>query len=170
MKKLIFCCLFVLLLWVPGISAAQDSATTVIDFSGELVDQDATPVSGVLPLEFRIFSDGKSKKAIAIEKHYVSVVDGRYAVTLGENSEISTKKPTMVVAVYLDNKELIRQEVGTLQQVVPVKPNRTTTQSAGSESGESFRLECPEGYVVTGIEGNQKNGIQGLKLICTRRL
>lgn len=167
MKKLIFCCL---LLGMPCIAAAQDSAQTVIDFSGELVDQDAAPISGVLPLEFRIYSDSKSKKAIATEKHYVSVVDGRYSVTLGENSTIKSKQDSLSVAVYLDNKELTRQDVGTLQQIVPIPPNRTVTQGAGSETGDSFRLECPEGYVVTGIEGNQKNGIQGLKLICTKHM
>ena len=155
---------------MPGAAFAQDSAQTVIDFNGELVDQDAAPISGVLPLEFRIYTDNKSKKAIATEMLYVSVVDGKYAVTLGETSEIRTKQDKLQVAVLLDGKELTRQEVSTLQQIVPVTPNQTTTTTAGSDSGESFKLECPAGYVVTGIEGTQKNGIQGLRLICSKRV
>ena len=34
---------------------ASEPSQTVVDFTGELVDQNAAPVSGVLPLEFKIY-------------------------------------------------------------------------------------------------------------------
>ncbi|MBQ8037629.1 MAG: hypothetical protein IJ268_11600 [Proteobacteria bacterium] len=151
----------------PG-AAYAESTLTVIDFNGEIVDQNAAPVSGVLPLEFRVFADSKAKKALAVEKHYVSVVDGSYMVSLGEDAKIQTNQQKLYVAVYLDNKELMRQEVDTQRQLVPESPKTATTERAGGDAGEPFRLECPAGYVVTGIEGNAKTGISGLKLICSK--
>ena len=151
----------------PAGAYAQNTLT-VIDFNGEIVDQNAAPVSGVLPLEFRVYSDSKSKKALAVEKHYVSVVDGSYMVSLGETSKIQSNQQKLFVAVYLDNKELMRQEVDTQRQIVPESPKTVKTDAAGSDSGEPFKLECPAGYVVTGIEGNAKSGISGLKLICSK--
>lgn len=151
----------------PAGAYAQNTLT-VIDFNGEIVDQNAAPVSGVLPLEFRVFPDSKSKKALAVEKHYVSVVDGSYMVSLGETSKIQSNLQKLYVAVYLDNKELMRQEVDTQRQIVPESPKTVTTDAAGSDAGEPFKLECPAGYVVTGIEGNAKSGISGLKLICSK--
>ena len=151
----------------PAGAYAQNTLT-VIDFNGEIVDQNAAPVSGVLPLEFRVYSDSKSKKALAVEKHYVSVVDGSYMVSLGEISKIQSNQQKLYVGVYLDNKELMRQEVETQRQIVPESPKTVTTDRAGADSGEPFKLECPAGYVVTGIEGNAKSGISGLKLICSK--
>ena len=161
--------LIMLALAVFPMTAFADEATqTVVDFNGEFVDQNAAPLSGVLPLEFRVYADSKSKKAIAVEKHFVAVVDGMYAITLGESSNIKTTSGKLFVAVYLDGKELTRQEVSPLKQLVAENPKIVKTEAAGSESGDSFMLECPSGYVVTGIEGNVKNGIQGLKLICSQ--
>ena len=167
MKRLILTCL---LLLVPFSAYAGDTPQTFIDFNGELVDQAAAPLSGVLPLEFRIYADSKSKKPIATEKHFVAVVDGNYAVSLGELSKITAKTDNLSVGVYLDGAELTRQEVSVKRQIVPSPPKVTTTESIGNDNGESFKLECPAGYVVTGIEGTTKNGIQGLKLICSKAL
>ena len=163
MKKLL-CTL--LLLGTPLTAFAQDSTETVIDFKGEIVDQDAAPVSGVLPLEFRIFTDKNGKKAIVTEKHFISIVDGAYSLVLGESSQIKSKNGTLYVAVYLDGKELTRQEVNTQQQIVS-KESQTVETDVTPNSGD-FQLECPPGYVVTGIKGNSKNGIQNIKLICSK--
>lgn len=90
---------------------ASEPSQTVVDFTGELVDQNAAPVSGVLPLEFKIYTDEKSKKPIATERHFIAVVDGSYAIALGESSQIKTTKSELYVAVLLDGKELMRQKV-----------------------------------------------------------
>ena len=155
-----------LLCFVPVTALAEDNTETVIDFKGEIVDQDAAPVSGVLPLEFRIFSDKAGKKAIATEKHFVSIVDGQYALSLGEASQIKSKSDKLYVAVILDGKELTRQEVRTQQQIV-TKDSKTVETDVTPGTGD-FKLVCPPGYVVTGIQGNSKNGIQNFKLICSK--
>lgn len=167
MKKIIF---FILMSLISLNAYAQDTTQTIIDFSGELVDQSAIPVSGVLPLEFRIYSDSKSKKLLATEKHFVSVVDGNYFISLGETSKIQSKADTLYVAVYLDKKELTRQEVSVQHQIVSPEARTTRTTAAGSEEGNAFSLSCPAGYVVTGIEGTDKDGIQGLRLICSKTI
>lgn len=150
------------------LAQAQETSNVVVDYAGELIDQNAAPISGVLPLEFRIYADQKSKKAIATEKLFVAVVDGTYAVTLGENTPIKSKANALTVAVYLDGKELTRQQVSTQRQIVSTHPKMVTTETIGSQGGETFRLECPAGYVATGIEGDAKAGFQGLRVICSK--
>ena len=154
---------------MPLSSALADTPTqTVIDYYGELIDQKAAPVSGVLPLEFRIYADRNGKKTIATEKHFIAVVDGNYFVSLGEQTEIKSTAEKLYVAVLLDGKELTRQEVAIQRQIVASQPKVVKTSPAGSEDGEHFKRECPAGYVVTGIEGNVKDGINGLRLICSQ--
>lgn len=167
MKRL---AIFILLssLFVPALAQAQDTTQTIVDFTGELVDQNAAPISGVLPLEFRLYTDSKSKKAIATEKHFIAVVDGNYAVSLGQDGKLKTKNDKLYVAVYLDGKELTRQEVDTQKQLVANNPKIVKTKSTKDADGNTFKLECPTGYVVTGIEGNAKNGLQDLQLICSK--
>ena len=168
MKRIIMITFLALL--APLAAFAQDTPQTFIDYNGELVDQAASPLSGVLPLEFRIYTDSKSKKPIAVEKHFVAVVDGNYAVSLGELAKITAKSEKLSVAVFLDGHELTRQDVSVLRQIVPSEPKTVTTETIGNDKGDSFKLECPSGYVVTGIEGTMKNGVQGLKLICSKAI
>ena len=156
--------------FLPMPAIAQDSVQTVINFTGEIVDQNAAPVSGILPLEFRIFTSEKAKKAISTEKHSVSVIDGKYTVTLGESSSITSSLESLFVAVYLDNKELTRQEASTEHQLVSSSPKTIRTETIGSENGSSFTLTCPPGYVVTGIEGSVDKGIQGIRLVCSKTI
>ena len=160
--------LIALALMAPIPAFADEATQTVLDFRGELVDQNAAPVSGVLPLEFRIYADAKSKKVLATEKYFVAVVDGTYTVTLGEASELKTKSDKLVVSVMLDGKELTRQEVSTKRQVVASNPRIVRTETAGSQGGSAFSLNCPEGYVVTGIEGDTKQGIESLRAVCSQ--
>ena len=169
MKKLFFLFPILLSCALPSFASAEESQT-VIDFNGELIDQNAAPLSGVLPLEFRIFANDKAKKPIATEKHFVSVVDGAYFVSLGESAPIKSTAETLFVAVYLDGKELTRQQVSTQLQLVATNPKIAKTDAAGSDNGDTFSLECPAGYVVTGIEGSTKNGIQGIRLICSKAI
>ena len=155
------------LLFAPMAASAQEASLTVIDFHGEIIDQDASPISGVLPLEFRIYADKAAKKTIATEKHFIAIVDGEYGVSLGEASKLKSKNETLYVAVLLDGKELTRQEVKTQQQLVNETSKTVETEPSGTGVGD-FKLTCPKGYVVTGIEGTNKNGIQNLKLICSK--
>lgn len=151
-------------MFIPVSAFCGEATQTVVDFNGELIDQNAAPISGVLPLEFRIYSDKNSKKAIATEKHFVAVVDGTYAISLGESSSLKSSSDKLYVAVLLDGKELTRQEVAVQRQIVSETPKLVVTSAADFSSDENVKLECPKGYVVTGIEGNVKN----LKLVCSQ--
>ena len=168
MRKIVL--LSLVLLGLPGMAVAEESQT-VVSFEGEIVDQSAAPVSGVLPLEFRVYSDSKSKKAILTEQYFVSIVDGAYQVVLGEKGGLPTDAEKLYVAVYLDKKELTRQEVAVRRQVVNVDSHVVQTETVGGNSGKTFELSCPAGYVVTGIEGTTENdGIQGLRLVCSKSI
>lgn len=149
---------------------AAEPSQTVVDFTGELVDQNAAPVSGVLPLEFKIYTDEKSKKPIATESHFIAVVDGSYAIALGESSQIKTTKGELYVAVLLDGKELMRQKVAVQKQLIATTPNKVQTKKASDVADDDqFKLECPAGYVVTGVEGSLSN-IGDLRLICAKAI
>lgn len=163
MKKLIL----PLLLCLLPLPASAEQLQTFIDFNGELVDQNAAPISGVIPLDFKIYNDAKSKKAIAEESHFVAVVDGAYAIALGEQKEINSKKSELYVAVCLNGKELTRQKVSAQKQILPENPKTVTTDPVGNTNGE-FKLECPDGYVVTGISGSTKDGLKSLRAICSK--
>lgn len=167
MKKLLAIALFFTA--ISHANAAEPTAT-VVDFNGELVDQNAAPISGVLPLEFRVYTEEKSKKAIATEKHFISVVDGAYAITLGESSELKTTKTDLYVAVLLDGKELTRQKASVQKQIVAAQPTKTTSKTAeDAAENNAFKLECPTGYVMTGVEGSL-NDIRTLKVICSKTI
>ena len=149
---------------------AEDNVQTFVEFKGEIVDQNALAVSAVLPLEFRIYATEKAKKALSTEKHFVSVVDGKYTVTLGDQKALSNASPELYVAVVMDGKELTRQKVSTARHIVNTKVESNTKQTkkvSASENGD-FSLKCPNGYVVTGIEGTRSDGkFESIRLICS---
>lgn len=159
---------FALFGFVSSPVLADEPSQTVVDFTGELVDQNAAPVSGVLPLEFRIYSEKKSRKPLATENHFIAVVDGSYAVALGESSQIKTTKSELYVAVLLDGKELMRQKVAVQKQLIATTPNKVKTKKASDVAEEDlFKLACPVGYIVTGIEGSLSNP-NDIQLICSK--
>lgn len=170
MKKIYFCIITTLCLCFPSAVFAQTMSTeTIVAFHGELVDQNAVPLSGVLPLEFRVFASQNSRKALATERHFVSVIDGQYSLSIGEKSKINSKNKSLYVAVYLDGKQLTRQKASAFLQVVPESlPATTRSPMAASTGKDAFKLECPKGYVVTGIEGRLDGKDNNLQLICSR--
>ncbi len=153
-----------------GYATASDNIQTFVEFNGEIVDQDAYAVSAVLPLEFRIYTSENAKKPIASEKHFVSVVDGKYTVTLGDQTVLKSTEPVLYVAVLLDGKELMRQKVSAARHIVdtPVTPNTARTKEISASDNGDFSLKCPKGYVMTGIEGSRSNGqFENLRIVCS---
>lgn len=107
-------CLCLLALWVtPAFSDDEETANDQYElvYEGEFLDQEKRPISGVFPLEFKLYNNGKDRKALWSEKHYVAVIDGRYEVVLGLDkpipSEIENK--TISLGVELKGKEVVRQ-------------------------------------------------------------
>lgn len=151
---------------------AEENVQTFVEFQGEIIDQNALAISGVLPLEFKVYS---GKKLISTEKHFVSVVDGKYQVTLGESAAMTSSDPELAVAVLLDGKELTRQKVAPERYIVNAKPTGGKTQTKyiklSDKKDGDFSLTCPKGYIVTGIEGRRVNGqMDSLRLVCTNVL
>lgn len=160
------------LTFCPVPSHAATQVQTFIEFFGEMVDQNALAISAVLPLEFRIYATANAKKALATEHHFVSVVDGKYSLTLGETAEISATNSSLYVAVFLDGKELTRQEVNTKRHFVDTKVvskvTKTNALTLSDTPNRDFKLTCPNGYVVTGIEGKTTDGhLSSIQLICS---
>ncbi|MCL2325086.1 MAG: hypothetical protein FWC40_01080 [Proteobacteria bacterium] len=169
MKSILKLVAILFLITALPLAAYAQSLRTFVDFHGELIDQDAIAVSGVLPLEFRLFQTENSKKPLATETHFVAVVNGNYSLILGEMTPLHVQDNTLYVAVFLDGKELMRKSVTTTRQVVPnLEATTRQTRSAGNTSGQPFTLECPKGHIVTGIEGTTHDGrIESLRLICS---
>lgn len=59
-----------------------------IAYHGELLDEGRKPIGGVYPLEFKLYNDRMSERALWTETHWVAVVDGVYDVRLGSESRI----------------------------------------------------------------------------------
>lgn len=88
----------------------------------------------------------------------------------GESSQIKTTKSELYVAVLLDGKELMRQKVAVQKQLIATTPNKVHTKKASDVADDDqFKLECPAGYVVTGVEGSLSN-VSDLRLICAKAI
>lgn len=59
-----------------------------IVYQGTLQNEDGDPVSAILPLSFHLYRGSMSATPMWSETHFVSVVDGRYQVPLGYQSEL----------------------------------------------------------------------------------
>lgn len=52
-------------------------------YQGLLQDESGAPVSGLFPLKFSVYRGSSSAKPLWEEQHFVSIIDGKYAVSLG---------------------------------------------------------------------------------------
>lgn len=57
-------------------------------YQGTLQNEAGEPVSGVFPLSFHLYRGSMSADPIWSEHHFVSVVDGRYQIPLGHQTEL----------------------------------------------------------------------------------
>lgn len=63
--------------------AQERTAGGQIEYVGELIDAQMTPISGVFALTFTIYRDEGAQSAVWSEVHYAAVAEGRYEVVLG---------------------------------------------------------------------------------------
>lgn len=80
-------------------------------FRGELVDSASTPISGVFPLVFRLYTSAEATDAVWREERYVAVDTGMYDVLLGGVTPLPTglAGQTMILAVDIrDGGEVTR--------------------------------------------------------------
>lgn len=219
---------------------AADEVSVV--YQGVLQNEEGEPVGGVFPLTFHLYRGSMSADPLWTEQHYVSVVDGRYQVTLGEQSPLREHllAGERWLGVELDGQqELLRDQIlvdrpdraddadgeaderithadvaerateaerarfaetaasldGLTADDVEHKaelalerlgdhiadPNAHDavagpavgegTQRAGDEvggtGGTSYEMHCPDGYVVTGIEGGAGRVVDSITLLCS---
>lgn len=64
------------------------SDTVEVLYRGMLQDVDGDPISGLFPLTFKLYRGSMSAEPVWQESHFVSVVDGRYQVSLGRQTPL----------------------------------------------------------------------------------
>ena len=86
---------------------AQDSGS--VAFSGEIVDGDLQPISGVFPMTFRLYDVQAGGTPLWSETHFVAVYEGQYEVILGEN--------VPVPAEHMGQQRFVAVELGGMGEV-----------------------------------------------------
>lgn len=81
----------------PNAQAQQDLRRPLPDavevrYRGLLQDESGAPISGVFPLEFNLYRDGMAAEPMWSERHYVSVIEGRYQVPLGSEEVLRSRQ------------------------------------------------------------------------------
>lgn len=234
----LFLVVFVALL-VPAWASADDEKKIELIYTGEMIDQEGQPVSGIFPLTFKIFDSEKGKSSEWTETHFVSVVAGQYTVSLGRDAALPERaaEEKVYLGVTLDGGELVRQPLnatpmsavserggvisgavgevefaqragdadtlggfgpenfapadtaakldghiknskihgGGTAAAAPTGGGGATlggrtwkSDYAGGSGGKPFALTCPEGYVLTGIEGRSGAVMDSIRAVCTQ--
>lgn len=68
-------------------SAAADGVA-LVTFTGELIDGESRPISGVFPIQFRLYEAETGGEPLWAEGRFVSVAEGMYEVQLGATEPI----------------------------------------------------------------------------------
>jgi hypothetical protein len=125
-----------LVLSLGGPALAGDDRPVVIAYDGELLDERKRPVAGIFPLEFTLHRRQNDRSAVWREKHWVSVVDGRYAVRLGSlrpiRSTVARRGDVLFLGVNLDKTELTRERL--MFPAPTAAPGLETKNDAASEA------------------------------------
>lgn len=227
----------------PSVDEVPAPDDVVVIYRGVLQNEQGEPVSGVFPLNFQLYRGNMSADSIWSERHFVSVVDGRYQVRLGtraplarhllegdrwlgveldgehellrdrllvqrpgdgegaeevdEDSRVSyadvaeraaeaERARVAETAMSLDGltaddleeqSELAIQRLGEhvadpdAHQAAGGPTVGDTVTSAGEEvggsGGSSYEMNCPDGYVVTGIRGGAGRVVDSITLLCS---
>ncbi len=68
----------------PVIDPSKSPKSYILSrYTGELADDELKPISGIFKVTFKLFPDLSAPKEIWTEELFVSIVEGRYDVTLG---------------------------------------------------------------------------------------
>lgn len=101
----------------------RDTQEPFVRYTGELMQDAKTPLSGVFPVTFELYDREKDDKPIWQEKHFVAVDLGTYTIDLGKQTSI----PSALIgqrrwlAVSVDTLgELLREQI-TLNAYAPAE-------------------------------------------------
>jgi len=82
-QGLVICMVCVLVPMLAWAEEAKVPAPRIVAHSGRMVDEAEKPMGGIFPMAFKLHPDGKSRKVIWSETHWVAVDLGTYTVRLG---------------------------------------------------------------------------------------
>ena len=98
----------------PGAPAADAAEPFLIRYTGELLDENSQPISGVFTMTFRLFRSQDTSSPLWTERHHVAVAMGEYGVRLGGRQPLdeSWRDQTLWLSVEIDSLgEIVRHEV-----------------------------------------------------------
>jgi hypothetical protein len=100
-------------------SAAWADGPVSVPFRGELIDGQNAPISGVFPMEFRVYDSETGTAPVYTEPHFVAVVEGMYEIRMGVSQPLPPEllgRPVWV-AVHLGSTGEISRVATVLAQV-----------------------------------------------------
>jgi len=163
-------------------AAPKDSAMparpTIVDYSGKMVDEAGRPVSGIYPIEFKLYSPG-SKKPVFSDRMWVAVVDGAYTVGIGSQKLLPRGQDftKLMLGVEISGVELSRQvfmDKDTARKVQQDMEKKAAEVSDTKLSVDSARAGSPAsntgsvkyadsaGYAVSSDHAKNADRIQNL--------
>ncbi len=100
----------------------------LVRYTGELMRADSTPISGVLPMTFSLYTNENDDKAIWKERHYVAVDLGTYTIDLGQQVQLSRslENQTRWLAIEIDSFGEVLREKMVLRPWTNPKPQTPT--------------------------------------------
>lgn len=101
----------------------EPSGQQFVRYTGELMQDSKTPLSGVFPITFELYDAEKDDKPIWREKHFVAVDLGAYTIDLGKETAIPSEliRQRRWLAVRVDTLgELLREQI-TLNEFRPTE-------------------------------------------------
>lgn len=167
---------------VATVASPKDSAMparpTVVDYSGKMVDEAGRPVSGVYPIDFKLYSRA-SRKPVWNDRMWVAVVDGAYTVGIGSQKLLPhghdfTK---LMLGVEISGVELSRQvfmDGDTAKKVQQDMEKKAAEVSDTKLAADSVRVGSPAsntgsvkyadsaGYAVSADHAKNADRIQNL--------
>jgi hypothetical protein len=113
----------------PADAAQAELEVLEVEYVGELIDEDARPLAGVFALEFRLFRDPDATEPIWSEPHFVAVVEGEYAVVLGQTESLPLElvEQELSVGVWFMGQEVLREPM-VMTPIIEEEAAEDTTQ------------------------------------------
>ena len=116
----------------PVDASAAPTPGRSVSYTGQLLGEGDTPVSGVFPFTFALYRGDNSKTHLWQESHHVAIVEGKYRVKLGSSAPIPQrlKLEDLHISVSLqDGPELVREPLGPALAAEPEEPAPAVPQA-----------------------------------------
>ena len=145
-------------------------------YRGVLQNEAGQPVSGVFPLTFRLYRGAMSAQPLWSEDHFISVVDGRYQVTLGESSPLREHllSGERWIGIELDGQdEILRDQIivespGGSDVAEPDSRQRLSHADVADRAAEAERARIAEN--AEALDGMTAEEIEDMANLAMQRL